>query len=167
MANDSTRHDDPFARLVHAHGLIEEQLVHLERAADALRDAAHRAPALEAIADVLTFFSLAGAQHNDDEERTLFPRLRGLPAFTQMLDAFDVQHRMNDAAFAQLVAAARGFAPGAEAKIRDLAFRFADMHRGHIIAEERALFPLAAKALAPDVVAQMGVEMSARGSLAS
>ncbi len=134
----------------------------LERASKDLTDAERRAAGLATIADVLVFFSQEGARHDDDEEQTLFPRLRGLPDFKQMLDAFDVQHRMNDDALAELVAAARAFAPGAEAKVRHLAFRFAEMYRGHIMGEERALFPAAAKALAPDAHAQMAAEMSER-----
>lgn len=162
MTNEPTTDADPFARLVRTHRLIEERLVSLERASRDLTDAARRTAGLETIADILVFFSQEGAQHNDDEEGSLFPQLRGLPEFKQMLDAFDVQHRMNDDALAELVAAARAFAPGAEAKVRHLAFRFAEMYRGHIMGEERVLFPAATKALAPDVIAQMGAEMTAR-----
>lgn len=66
----------------------------IDSATDTLTDPSRAPSALEAMTGVLDFFSTFGVQHNDDEEKTLFPRLRPLPAFVQTLDAFDFQHHM-------------------------------------------------------------------------
>jgi len=68
---------------------------------------------------------------------------------------------MNDAAGQELVACVEGFAERSR-ELRRLAVRFAEMHCGHIIAEERAIFPTAASALSREVIAEMGREMQER-----
>jgi hemerythrin-like domain-containing protein len=148
-----------FGHLLGAHARIEERLVDLERAADTLTDPAGAPRALEAISGVLDFFSTFGVQHNDDEEKTLFPRLRPLPAFAEMLDAFDFQHRMAETEQSTLAASVRGFAPGRAGEIRALAHRFAEVQRSHMLAEERALFPLAEGSLPRSVLVAMSREV--------
>ncbi len=88
----------------HLHGLLREPpaSARADRRAPPGARASGRRPhgsrarpeAREAIAGVLDFFDTFGVQHHEDEEKTLFPRLRRLPAFAEMLDAFDFQHRM-------------------------------------------------------------------------
>jgi len=153
---------DPFAQLLDAHRDIETRVTELERAADEVGDSAKSAAALEAIAKVLEWFEGPGALHQADEEQTLFGQVRPLPAFAQMLAAFEFQHQMNDTTFAQLRAALKGFSPGAAPKLRELAHMFAEMQRAHMIAEERVLFPLASKTLSPEALVSMHREMAAR-----
>ena len=76
-----------------------------------------------------------------------------------MLDAFDFQHRMADAEQSALAARVRDFAPGAEAEIERMARRFAEVERAHMLAEERALFPLAEQSLPESVLAEMSAEL--------
>ena len=71
---------------------------------------------------------------------------------------------MNVSEEKQLSACVDRFAPGSGRELQRLAHRFAEMHRGHAVAEERALFPLAASRLSPQVVAEMSREMLARTS---
>jgi hemerythrin-like domain-containing protein len=93
---------------------------------------------------------------------TLFPRIRPLPEFKQILSALEFQHRMNDAGGRELAECVERFAPGGGRELLRLALRFAEMHRGHAIAEERALFPLAAATFSPEMLAEMGREMLER-----
>jgi len=82
-----------------------------------------------------------------------------------MLGAFDFQHQMNDAAFAELQRAFRALGsvgPGDSTKLRGVGHRFAELQRAHIMAEERALFPLAARTLSPEILVRVGDEMAAR-----
>jgi hypothetical protein len=156
---------DPFAALLAAHQLIEEQLVRLDDVSGTRTRSATvsdgEAPTV--VRDVLAFFAGPGARHQDQEERLVFSRLRLLPAFAVMLPAFQAQHQMIDAEHATLRAEVDGGAPGGMAKLRALAARLAEMHRGHLIAEEKVLFPLVAHELSADARAELAGELSARG----
>jgi hemerythrin-like domain-containing protein len=163
VANQPTDlNQDPFAELLRAHQDIEAHVSELERAADEAGDGTKSAAALATIGEVIAFFEGPGAIHQADEEQTLFPRLRPLATFAQMLAAFDFQHQLTDTTLAQLRTAFRGFSPGAAPKLRQVARQFAEMQRAHMMAEERALFPLAAQALPPEVIVHMREEMAAR-----
>jgi hemerythrin-like domain-containing protein len=150
---------DFFACLAQDHARIEARLEALERAADAVSKSESDAAALGIVAGTLDFFSTEGAHHEAHEELTLFPRLRPLPAFKQILSALEFQHRMNADEEQKLSACVHRFAPGDGRELRRLALRFAEMQRAHAMAEERAMFPLAASSLSPQVIAEMGREM--------
>ena len=169
MAEVTTSEPGDFmAGLLQDHARIEERLKSLDAAAAALTTVESDAAALEAVVDSLRFFSVEGARHEAHEELTLFPALRPLPEFAQILSALEFQHRMNDTAAKELQAWVKNYSPGGGRELRRLAYRFAEMHRGHAIAEERALFPLAATRLSPKRLLEMSREMrqrnAARGS---
>jgi len=151
---------DPLAELVRAHRDIEVRVAQLETAGRQLRDEAYRAVALSSIKDVLAFFDGPGATHHADEQDSLFPRLRPVDAFSQMLGAFDVQHQMNDETHAALRRAVADV--GSTQALRSLVGRFVEMNRGHMFAEEQALFPKAAEALSGEALAEIAAEMTAR-----
>lgn len=153
---------DLFAGLVQDHARFEVRLLALMHAADTLSKTESSAADLEVIAGTLAFFATEGARHEEIEELILFPRIRPLPAFKQILSALEFQHGMNRAAAAELSACVEGFASGSGRELRRLAVRFVEMQRGHAVAEERALFPLAASTLSPPVVAEMRREWSER-----
>jgi hemerythrin-like domain-containing protein len=156
-----------FAQLVLEHARIEEQLSSLFSAADALsRDESDRA-APGVILAKLDWFARDGARHEELEENVLFPRLRPLPEFAQILAALEFQHRMNRSEGADLRACLERFAPGSGPKLRHLAVRFVEMHRGHAVAEERALFPLAAKHLSKQALEELDRESRARRTSAA
>ncbi len=69
---------------------------------------------------------------------------------------------MNDTEGRAFSAFLERFAPGSGRELRRLAARFAEMHRGHAVAEERALFPLAASVLSPELLAEMSREIRER-----
>ena len=156
---------DVFAQFVRAHRDIEARVVLLERAADEICDGATRTSALATIADVLAYFEGPAAIHHADEQETLFPRLRPLEGSAQLLAAFEFQHQMNDATHGELRAALAAFVPGSASTLAQLALRFVEMQRAHIVAEERALFPFATAKLSPDVLMLIRDEMAARRGL--
>jgi hemerythrin-like domain-containing protein len=153
---------DFFPRLLRDHALIEERLKRLDAAAAAIGRDERDSDALSQVAGTLDFFATEGARHEAHEEQTLFPRLGALLEFRQILSALEFQHKMTASEGRALAACVQGFAPGSGRELRRLAYRFAEMHRGHAVAEERALFPLAAARLAPQVQIEMVREMLAR-----
>jgi hemerythrin-like domain-containing protein len=158
--------DDFFAGLREEHARIEARLKTLDQSAARLARAEDDAAALAQVAETLDYFAGEGARHEAHEEQTLFPRLRPLPEFRQLLSALEFQHRMNATEGQALAACVAGFGPGRGGELRHLAYRFAEMQRGHALAEERALFALAASRLSPEVQAEMGREMRARNGAA-
>ena len=155
---------DFFTYLVNTHACIEERLKEMERATAKVNAAGPGDADIQAIAGVLDFFSGAGARHQDDEELTLFPRLRPHQAFAQILNALEVQHQMCNEAQRNLAGLVGQFSPGDGKRLDAFASRFAEMQRGHMIAEERALFPLAARTLSRTAIAEMTAEMRERPS---
>ncbi len=153
---------DFFACLFRDHARIEARLGELERVALTPLGVESDAAALDVVAGTLRFFGTEGARHQDREELTLFPRLQPLPEFKQILSALQFQHRMNDAEGRSLSAFVERFASGSGRELRRLALRFVEMHQGHAIAKERALFPLAASRLQPPALAEMGRELRPR-----
>jgi hemerythrin-like domain-containing protein len=153
---------DFFPWLLRDHALIEERLKRLDAAAAAIGRDERDSAALGQVAETLDFFAADGARHEAHEEQTLFPRLRELPEFRQILSALEFQHRMTASEGRALAACVQAFAPGSGRELRRLAYRFAEMHRGHAVAEERALFPLATARLAPQVQTEMVRELLAR-----
>jgi hemerythrin-like domain-containing protein len=145
--------------LMRAHAMLETRLQGLSRAADALSEPGRASSALDEMTRLLEFVSTFGAQHQEDEERTLFPRLRALGDLGQMLDAYEFQHRMADDEHRAVVAALAAFAPGQEPKLRELVLRFVEVHRSHMLAEERALFPMVERRLPAHVLAAMSREL--------
>jgi hemerythrin-like domain-containing protein len=165
MASDTANEpQDFFAGLQQDHARIEARLKELDQAAATLSRSESDPAALGILAGTLDFFASEGARHEAHEELILFPRLRSLPEFRQIIGALEFQHRMNAAEGRELSACVAGFGPGSGRELRRLAYRFAEMHRGHAIAEERALFPLALARLSPEVQAEMAREARERNA---
>ena len=154
----------PFALLLSAHQRIEEELVRLDGVSGtrAQPSRIEDGDALLAVRSALEFFAGPATLHNELEELLFFPQLRPLSAFAVMLPAFEAQHQMIDAEYAALRAEVDRGAPSGIAKLRALVARFAEMHRGHLIAEEKILFPLAAHELSEAAKAELALELSKR-----
>jgi hemerythrin-like domain-containing protein len=158
----ATEPSDLITELKRDHARIEERVAMLVKAAEVVSRTESDKEALGVIAGTLAFFATEGARHEEVEEEILFPRLRYQPAFKQILSALEFQHRMNRTGGQELTECVERFGPGQGRELRRLAFRFADMHRGHAVAEERALFPLVASTLSSQEMAEMGRELRER-----
>jgi hemerythrin-like domain-containing protein len=114
-----------------------------------------------------------GPKHTEDEEVSLFPRLRGHggveagEAFSAVAE-LEAQHRAAELAHAEFDALA-GRLPrdgSAEAgdvdRFTELATALSDLYRPHIRVEDELVFPAAARGIPPSVLAAIGEEMRAR-----
>src|SRR4051812_22871089 len=91
MPNDADR-TDPFSMLRSSHRRLEERLAELATAARALDDPAQADAALGVCEDVLAYFGRAVTRHEDDEERSLFPRLAPFAELAPALAALATEH---------------------------------------------------------------------------
>jgi hemerythrin-like domain-containing protein len=89
-------------------------------------------------------------RHDEDEERSLFPRLAGIAALADVIAKLEAQHVEQRALTERL------------AKGEDVAAALIDAYRTHIDLEDRVLFPAAREALTSEDIAAIAEEMEAR-----
>lgn len=151
---------DPFEQLVRSHRRLEETLLDL-RAALA-KGPGSLAPAL---ADASSFFERNGRRHEEDEERSLFPRLTD-PAEKAIADELAAEHAAHERLIERLAKLAdRAGQEGDDAVIaeaRDVCRDLEHVYHAHIALEEGVLFPRARLRLGAEALAEMGREMQAR-----
>jgi hemerythrin-like domain-containing protein len=166
---------DPLGLLVHCHERIESQLETLCRAAEVLRsgDLKSLPRAFEAIETACKHFAIAGVKHTDDEEVSLFPRLRkhggsggeeALAAVTEL----ESQHRIAEQMHQQFDEFVLTLPRDGSADSRELDC-FGDMtaelmafYRPHIFIENNMVFPIAGRVLPAAEIHTLGEEMRAR-----
>jgi hemerythrin-like domain-containing protein len=143
------------------HRRIENRLATLQRAADAIES--DPAAARAALESAFRFFETSGAQHTEDEERSLFPRLR--PSLSredlEFIDALERHHVQANALFPEVKRSAGGPPEIFRAKVA----RLVDLYRDHIAAEDSLLQPLAQAHLGPEDLAAIAAEMKRRRGL--
>jgi hemerythrin-like domain-containing protein len=140
---------DPFEMLERCHRRLEETLTLLQ------------APTRQALDEALAFIDRAVKRHEDDEEKSLFPRLSRVPQLAGLLDRLTVQHRDQTALVDELRALLAAAQPD-DAALSDVVARLDAAYRAHIAVEERELFPAAKSALDADDLGGMASEMDAR-----
>jgi len=166
---------NPLGLLVHCHERIEAQLSALERAAEILRagDTRSLSKVFAAVDTACAHFATAGVKHTQDEDVSLFPRLRerggtaGQDALAAMAE-LESQHRTAEqfhAEFDQLV----GCLPrdgSADAKeldrFNELVTELTTLYRPHILLENNLVFPVAARVLPASEIQALGEEMRTR-----
>ncbi len=157
---ESATLDQPLEHLLACHRRIEQRLDSLLRAAHAIESRPEEART--AIANVLRFLSSSGAWHTEDEERSLFPRLRAR-GLTGEDDAYlrelESQHHRVEA----LVERLRDAAPDGFAALADETAR---AYRDHIAFEEARLIGVARTALTAADLAEISGEMKSRRGIA-
>jgi hemerythrin-like domain-containing protein len=132
---------DPLTRFEDEHHHALAELDRLERAAEGLEDGEDPAEHLETMRQVHTFLSTAVREHNENEERALFPLL-GDDAPTSV---FVEEHaRLRDLE-GSLRAALDGEHPVVEAPV--IAHALVDLLRAHIDREDHVLFPMSRQLL--------------------
>ncbi len=144
--------DDPVERLGNTHRRMEQELAALEVAA--------RAGDRQGLDLGLDFFASAAKRHHEDEEASLFPRLRGNAELVPLLEALAAEHREHEAARRQIEELLRGNAePGVTAAS---VARFVTALRAHIEREDRELLPAAERVLDPETRELVASEMRER-----
>lgn len=121
----------------------------------------------------LNYFDIAAPRHTEDEERSLFPRLRelarpGLNETLRKLGELEADHGVANRLHAQVRSGfhrwlASGSLPSAEAqKLAEALAALQALYGRHIDVEEREVFPLAGQVLNQDQLVQVGKEMAGR-----
>jgi hemerythrin-like domain-containing protein len=155
---------DPFEQLERSHRRLEERLEDLTWVA---REARGAAADVDAIRDVVAFFARAVRRHEEDEESSLFPRLRGVAELDAIIERLAAEHKEHLALHARLepLITTLDRTPDDQAAIEQLAQvaeALVHAYRSHVDAEERTLFPAARAALDADALAAIAMEMQAR-----
>lgn len=180
---------DPLRFLEECHGRIRERLALFRRTAAALRAGQPVFP--YELTAALLFFRSSGRAHTEDEEQTLFPRLRerlrarGEAESVARLDSIEAEHREHEELWARLETALLAVDPGVASgdglpdpaqkplptgtpEARAAAALLAEVsvsYEAHIPLEDDWLYPLAKTALTPEDVAAISVEMGRRHRL--
>ena len=173
-----SRIEDPLQHILTCHEQIERRLVTLQNAAmmvsfsegSMLQDSA------VALAYEVEVLEAIDKLHTEDEEESLFPRLRAnLKDDTSVLEplmlSLELQHQNEQAAFARLkdtvkAIAASGAQPSDQASsCEDLVRELAGVCGPHMALENDSLLPLARKALTPEELTVICGEMRQRWGL--
>ncbi|MBX3204850.1 MAG: hemerythrin domain-containing protein [Labilithrix sp.] len=149
---------DPLAQLERSHRRLEE-------ACEALSVAA-REHDIETASDVCAFFARQVRRHEEDEERSLFPRLESAGASAELralLARLTEDHRKHESLHARLEEAVSGrFEGDVWSELSLVAASLTEAYRAHLEEEERELLPAAKALLATDALDAMSAEMAAR-----
>ena len=153
--------DAPVDHLMACHRRIEQRLDTLNAAADHLTTDAPGA--LEAIRRSIQFLDSNGAMHTEDEQASLFPRLRPKLSAEELayVDSLEDQHRQAEAIYAELKTLASEAADHVE-RYRDCAAHLRSLYREHIRSEDEILTRLARRSLSTDELASISAEMRQR-----
>jgi hemerythrin-like domain-containing protein len=163
--------EQPVEHLVACHRRIEERLETLVRAGEHFEQ--HFDEAAEAAAAAIRFLDTSGVLHTEDEEQSVFPRIRAHAVSDQSkeyLDALEADHRTADAVysrFKQLLESIRaagpgGITPAQMEEYRAGAARLRALYAEHIASEDRVLVDLAHDTLSAEDLAAITTEMRER-----
>lgn len=165
----------PLELLSDCHRRVESFLRALIIVTDQARGGALDARQLEALETALRYFREAAPRHTADEEESLFPRMRacGEPAREALarIDALEADHEKARHRHELTEVLGRKWLDTgglSEDETRQLAAALSElqsMYERHIAIEDSEIFPLAAKVLAKETLAQVGQEMAARRGL--
>jgi hemerythrin-like domain-containing protein len=167
---------DPIEHLQHCHQRIERSLVTVENALVGLRlaDPVLRTEAAAALDYELALLQLLSELHTQDEDQSLFPRLRrNLPpeskGLRELIPLLESQHRDKRGIFAELAACLRNFptteGTAAEERMACLESLIGQLHtifRPHMALEDEQLIPFCRRCLTQVDLDEMQREMRLR-----
>jgi hemerythrin-like domain-containing protein len=167
---------DPIDHLYHCHERIERSLITIQNAVVGLRlsDPILRTEAAAALDYELATLQLLTRLHEEDEEKSLFPRLKAKigdanKALNDLLAESESQHRTNDNLFNELAKAVKTISagPGTRADsamddLEKLVKQLADLHGPHMNLEKEHIFSNLRQQLAADDLTAMQAEMKKR-----
>lgn len=175
-AKPDSSFDDPLGLLSDCHRRIEKFLAQILLITEEAKGGALSERQVDALSTALRYFARAAPLHSQDEEASLFPRLRasGLPEAKEALaalEALEADHRKADIAHAEADSLGNkwlqeGTLPAEETE------RLATVLRGlqalyapHIALEDTRVFPLAGRLLEETALTDVGREMATRRGL--
>lgn len=156
--------DDPLGLLRACHGRILGHCETLEKLLDHLDLYGPDDEAREAAGRIHRYFAIAGRHHHDDEERDLFPLLRGRsPELDALIDRLLQEHAQMDRTWLELepllTQPERLAADARRAEIIDI---FVTAYRAHVDTENNQLLPQAKTVLSADETFRLGESMARR-----
>ncbi len=168
--------DEPLGLLSDCHRRIERFLGVLLAVCTTRQGGALTSDEREALGRAIEYFRVAAPRHTQDEEASLFPRLRasGDPraaAALAELARLEADHEVADGHHRDVDALVRrwldadALAPEATAELRRLLEALTAIYRAHIAVEDERIFPLAAGVLDSEALRRVGEEMAERRGL--
>lgn len=158
--------DEPIEHLMACHRRIEQRLDTL--VASAARFGTDPSEALAAIAGSLRFLDTNGVRHTEDEENSLFPRLRGKLSEQEnvFVESLEDQHDEAAQIYARLKALASQL-PSADLlpQYTTCAENLRALYREHIRSEDEILTVLAKRSLDAAELREIAAEMRERRAL--
>jgi iron-sulfur cluster repair protein YtfE (RIC family) len=161
--------DRPLDHLVACHRRIEDKLSVLERAAAHLQDRTEEA--LHACHSVFAFLDSSGMLHSQDEEESVFPRIRLQATGEEMayLDSLELQHREAEGYIARLKNLTNQLErdPSVLATreaLAQTATKLAALYRAHMASENEVLIRIGRARLDEVSLAEIAFEMRVRRS---
>jgi hemerythrin-like domain-containing protein len=175
-AEFGVRVKDPIEHLQHCHERIERSLVTVKNAVAALRltDPVLRTEGAAALDYELALLQLLTDLHTQDEEQSLFPRLRrNLSAndpesWNELMPILESQHREKQAIFRELATCLRTLptmgaaADDGLARLESLVGQLENVFRPHMTLEDERLMPTCRQYLTPADLDEMRQEMRQR-----
>jgi hemerythrin-like domain-containing protein len=168
--------DSPIEHLVACHRRIEQRLDTLVNAAGHLQD--QRSAALAAITSSFSFLDTSGVLHTEDEEASLFPRLRQKlsAAEIEFVDSLEAQHVQAEEIYSRLKQLASQLSAQDDVDSRrvaeyvECAEALRTLYRAHIRTEDEVLTALAKRSLSEpeliDISREMRERRTSRSSIA-
>lgn len=164
--------EDPLALLTDCHRRVEHFMRALITVADRAQGRALDQEERDALKKSLRYFREAAPKHTQDEERSLFPRMRELrdpavDAAMQRIEALEADHITAGAEHDVVEELGGKWLNGPLAEEEFTRFRNAlsaldELYRRHIAVEDHDIFPLARRVLRPEVQREIGLEMAGR-----
>jgi len=165
--------DDPIGMLRACHRRIERALEAMARVAAREEAGTLDAQAREVLGATLHYFATGVPRHAQDEEESLFPRLReqlessgaalsGLDALEEEHVAADAAHRELDRLGQELLDTGQFLDPWDRTRFRALIRHLQALYSEHIRCEDDEILPLAASLLDSREQLAVGAEMAAR-----
>ncbi|MCA9244242.1 MAG: hemerythrin domain-containing protein [Phycisphaerales bacterium] len=165
--------DQPLGLLSDCHRRIERFLNALWRVTSDRHGGELQDEERHTLRRALEYFRNAAPRHTEDEEASLFPRLRAIDspqvkALMRDVERLEADHRAAEAQHDrvhELVDGWLGRGQLGERHLQELVVLLAalrDMYREHIAQEDERVFPLAARLLSQSQLEQIGQEMAMR-----
>jgi hemerythrin-like domain-containing protein len=162
--------DDPLGMLKDCHRRIENFLRILCQVAQHRQEGALSAEERIAVEAALAYFQTGGQRHNQDEEQSLFPRLRETAARTDLeaIRELETEHGEAGELHAIVERLYSGWIASGSLSLEDrqallaATDRLQRLYAGHIQVEESIVFPHAATVLDAQAIAAIGSEFRER-----
>jgi len=175
----ATTHDfsDPTGLLSDCHRRIEMFLGSLQRVAEMI-DSPLSTEARGALEAALRYFHESAPKHTQDEEESLFPRLRQIhqpevESALSALNALESDHRRAESLHGEIhllgvQSLRKGYLPTRESdRFRQAVSELASIYDQHIRIEDNVVFPAAKRAMSRSQKAAIASEMISRRELIS